>query len=53
MRDGGYSLRSIWADTLADLITQQPNLPVLDVRRESEYDSGHVLVDNVPRDVIN
>ncbi|SOD96921.1 MBL fold metallo-hydrolase [Spirosoma fluviale] len=47
-------IQSITAETFATLFEQNPNLPVLDVRRKSEYDSEHIVgVENLPLDSIN
>ncbi len=48
------TITSIPADTLADMMLTNPNLPVLDVRRKSEYDSEHVVgVENLPLESLN
>ena len=48
------AIRSISAEAFANLFEQTPNLPVLDVRRKSEYDSEHIIgVENLPLDCIN
>ncbi|MVM41494.1 MBL fold metallo-hydrolase [Spirosoma sp. HMF3257] len=48
------SIQSISAETFADLFDQTSSLPVLDVRRKSEYDSEHVVgVESFPLDFIN
>ncbi|QDK81303.1 MBL fold metallo-hydrolase [Spirosoma sp. KCTC 42546] len=48
------TIPSITAETFATLFNQNPNLPVLDVRRKSEYDSEHIVgVENLPLDFIN
>lgn len=48
------TILSITAETFATLFEQTPNLPVLDVRRKSEYDSEHIVgVENLPLDSIN
>lgn len=39
---------------LADILAKNPDTPVFDVRKKSEYDSEHVLgTDNAPLDFIN
>nr|MBI1230864.1 MBL fold metallo-hydrolase [Cytophagales bacterium] len=44
----------VTADQFAELMADNPDLPVLDVRKKSEHDSEHVLgVKNVPLDYIN
>lgn len=48
------SIPSISAETFVELLKQQPNLSVLDVRRQSEYDSEHMIgAENSPLDFIN
>ncbi|WP_338875367.1 MBL fold metallo-hydrolase [Spirosoma sp. SC4-14] len=48
------SVTSISAETFAELYTKNPELPVLDVRRKSEYESEHVEgVENLPLDYLN
>ncbi|ADB42136.1 MBL fold metallo-hydrolase [Spirosoma linguale] len=48
------AIRSISAEAFANLFEQTPDLPVLDVRRKSEYDSEHIVgVENLPLDFIN
>ncbi|HSI77080.1 MAG TPA: MBL fold metallo-hydrolase [Lunatimonas sp.] len=47
-------ISQISADQLAEMLTKNPSLPVLDVRKNSEYQSEHVLgVKNLPLDYIN
>jgi hydroxyacylglutathione hydrolase len=42
------------AEQLSEMLVENPELPVLDVRKKSEYESEHVLgVKNLPLDYIN
>jgi len=48
------TITSIPAETFAARFESNPGLPVLDVRRKSEYDSEHVLgVENLPLESLN
>lgn len=48
------TVTSISADTFAELYSHNPELPVLDVRRKSEYDAEHVVgAENLPLDYLN
>lgn len=48
------TITSISANTFAELYAQNPDLPILDVRRKSEYDAEHVVgSDNLPLDYLN
>lgn len=44
----------VTADKFAEMLLNNPELPVLDVRKNSEYESEHVVgVKNIPLDYIN
>lgn len=44
----------ITASELADLLDKNPDLPIIDVRKKSEYDSEHLLgAENLPLDYLN
>jgi hydroxyacylglutathione hydrolase len=44
----------VTAEQLAEVLSNQPGTPVVDVRKKSEYDSEHLLVaENAPLDFIN
>ncbi|MEZ0486795.1 MBL fold metallo-hydrolase [Fibrella aquatica] len=48
------ALTSINAETFADFMLANPDLPAFDVRRKSEYDSEHVVgVENLPLENLN
>ncbi|MCB0527544.1 MAG: MBL fold metallo-hydrolase [Saprospiraceae bacterium] len=48
------SIHSIEAAELAEIVKKDPNAMVVDVRRKSEYDAGHVSnAENAPLDFIN
>ncbi|MCB9305384.1 MAG: MBL fold metallo-hydrolase [Lewinellaceae bacterium] len=48
------SIHSIEAAELAEIVKKDPNAMVVDVRRKSEYDAGHVInAENAPLDFIN
>jgi hydroxyacylglutathione hydrolase len=48
------SISRISATELADIIAQEPDAPVFDVRKNGEYDSEHIEgVENAPLDFIN
>ncbi len=48
------SIRSITAEELADILDKDPKAAVLDVRKNSEYLSEHILgAENAPLDFIN
>lgn len=47
-------IASVSADELAHIKVNNPNTPILDVRKHSEYQSGHVIgAENVALDYIN
>ena len=47
-------IKSISAGELADLQAKDPSLPILDVRKKSEYLSEHIVnAENAPLDFIN
>ncbi|GAB2531325.1 MBL fold metallo-hydrolase [Spirosoma aerophilum] len=55
-RDGREvdTVQSITADTFTSLFRQIPDLPVLDVRRKSEYESEHIVnAESLPLDSLN
>lgn len=48
------TIESLTVDTLAEKLAKNPSLPILDVRKKSEFDSEHLLnAINVPLDFIN
>ncbi len=48
------TIKRVSAEQLADILKTNPNAPVFDVRKQSEYLSEHVEgVENAPLDVIN
>lgn len=48
------SITSITADEMADILAQNADAPVLDVRKKSEYLSEHILTaENAPLDNVN
>ena len=48
------TIESIGADELAKRLAADPNAPVFDVRKKSEYDSEHLAVaENAPLDFVN
>lgn len=48
------SIRSITVEELADILDKNPQAPVLDVRKKSEYLSEHIIgAENAPLDFIN
>jgi glyoxylase-like metal-dependent hydrolase (beta-lactamase superfamily II)/rhodanese-related sulfurtransferase len=48
------SINSISADELAELVAKNPELNILDVRKQSEYNSEHILnAENASLDYIN
>ncbi|GAB4026339.1 MBL fold metallo-hydrolase [Spirosoma gilvum] len=48
------TVTSISAETFAERYEQNPDLPVLDVRRKSEFDSEHIVgAENLPLDYLN
>lgn len=48
------TIKSISATEFSDLLLANPTLPVLDVRKKSEYDSEHVVgAENLPLDFLN
>lgn len=48
------SITSITADEMADILAQDADAPVLDVRKKSEYLSEHILTaENAPLDNVN
>ncbi|GAB4052819.1 MBL fold metallo-hydrolase [Spirosoma litoris] len=48
------TITSISADAFADVFTQNPDLPILDVRRKSEYGAEHIVgAENLPLDYLN
>jgi rhodanese-related sulfurtransferase len=47
-------IKRVSAEDLADILTKDNNVNILDVRKESEYQSEHLFnVDNAPLDFIN
>jgi rhodanese-related sulfurtransferase len=47
-------IERVTADQLADILKANPNAPVFDVRKRSEYQSEHVeQFENAPLDVVN
>ncbi len=47
-------IHRVTAEQLADIRANNPETPVFDVRKKSEFDSEHVLgVENAPLDIIN
>ncbi len=47
-------VKSVTADELADIIENNKNAVIVDVRRKSEYDSEHIIdAENIPLDYIN
>lgn len=48
------SIERISAAELADIMAADPNVPVFDVRKPGEYESGHITdVENTPLDDVN
>ena len=48
------TVTSVSAETFAERYAQNPDLPVLDVRRKSEFDSEHMVgAENLPLDYLN
>jgi rhodanese-related sulfurtransferase len=48
------TIKSISVEELAEIVKKNPNAPILDVRKKSEYDSEHVIeAENAPLDFIN
>ncbi|MBN8824194.1 MULTISPECIES: MBL fold metallo-hydrolase [unclassified Spirosoma] len=48
------TITSISADTFAECYEQNPDVPILDVRRKSEFESEHIVgAENLPLDYLN
>lgn len=48
------TVNTITAEAFADLLAKNANLPVIDVRKKSEYDSEHLIgAENMPLDFLN
>lgn len=48
------SIKSISADELSEILTKDPSINILDVRKNSEYQSEHIIgAENNPLDYIN
>lgn len=49
-----YEIERVSAEELAEIMANNPGVPVFDVRKKSEYQSEHIVdVENAPLDFIN